>query len=159
MSSFRYGLAISKNPISPMSKKRAVYFESKLSPVKIPAHTQQIFFFLKIASCRKFKLTVQQNINGTSGVEIKESMLIMNVETSRDVAIQGFIFRSEIFLPVYKMRITVSRVTVVSASFKTNTFFPNKLVKIGAGRRSSADDHSRRGPGAAHRNHSRHPVA
>ena len=112
-----------------MIKKSAVYLESKLSPVKIPAQIQKAFFLSKIALYKKCRVSVQHSISGTSGVDIRERILTMKVEINRIVASMALASERNFFAR-RKKEYMVIQVTVVSASLITNTFLPNNVVKI-----------------------------
>ena len=83
--SFLYLFDKTKKPISPICKSKAVYLLLNASPIAIPAKIQYIFFCWKMALWRQIKLSVQNKIKGTSGVELKERMEINGVETIKTI--------------------------------------------------------------------------
>ena len=80
---FRYLLENIKKANNPICNNKAVYLLLKANPIAIPAQIQYPIFCSKIARYKNNKLNVQNNINGTSGVELKESIEMNTVEPSK----------------------------------------------------------------------------
>nr|AOE14142.1 hypothetical protein [uncultured bacterium] len=91
-SNFLYLLEKIKKLSSPNCNKIAVYLLLKESPIAIPPRMKNHFLSSKIALYKQSKLRVQKSKSGTSGVELKESIEMKIVETTRMTARCTFFF-------------------------------------------------------------------
>jgi len=92
INSFLYGLEKTTNPNKPICNSRAVYLLSKANPIKIPAKIHCPFCSLKIALYKLINDKVQNNNNGTSGVELNDTIETQMVELIKTKACKALFF-------------------------------------------------------------------
>ena len=78
--------------MSPICNNNAVYLLLKAKPIAIPPKIQNHFFSSKMALNKQIKLNVQNNNNGTSGVELNDKMDTKMVEANKTIALCSFCF-------------------------------------------------------------------
>lgn len=90
--SFLYGLENTKNANKPICNSKAVYLLSKANPIKTPAKIHCHFWLLKIALYKLINDKVQNNNNGTSGVELNDTIETNMVELIKTKARNALFF-------------------------------------------------------------------
>ena len=93
---FLYLLEKTRNVNNPICNNKAVYLLSKANPIVTPAKSQYPFLFSKMALLKQINESVQNKINGTSGVELKLKIDINMVVVKRTSALFNFGFERKI---------------------------------------------------------------